>query len=81
MKEVWLVILGKSHERRVEGTDFFTPYANLYRVYENRNDALAWAKENGFEDPFRMGVSEKVGQATFFKCGDVDIMIMKQLVR
>lgn len=73
-KTVWLVILSGDNVR-------FMKYADQHRIFEEQEKALAWAVENGFEDPYHMGVSDTVGQMTFYQSGDVKVGIMKQLVR
>jgi hypothetical protein len=56
--------------------NIFLPFAEQYKVFENRESALAWAVACGMRDDYGMGVTDKVGVMTVYKAGAVDVALM-----
>ena len=67
------------HQVIIDNMSPLLSYADRYRVYTDVDDAIAWAKLNGYDN--MMPHNEKVGQLNFCKCGDVNIGIMASVVR
>ena len=53
MKTAWLVITDKE----------LLPFVDKYKVFseDKLEDALKWAKELGYRDPFGIGLNDKIG--------------------
>lgn len=71
MSEVWIVILGG--ERHT-----FTPYKDKYKIFDDSNDALKYAIDNGYI--FTYGCIDNMGMLSMYSSGDVDVSIMKTVV-
>ena len=54
----------------------FLSYEEKYKVFTNGVDAKEHALELGWEDPMGMGITSKIGHASMYKCGDVDVEIV-----
>ena len=51
-------------------------YSEQDRLFTSKEAAIVYAESCGFEDDFGMGVTDKIGRGTIFKCGDVDVLII-----
>lgn len=71
MKTGWIVIINKGIK--------LLKYIDRYKVFleENKQSAINWAKQNGYCDPFEMGIDEKIGMANVYSDIDIDILIMR----
>ena len=49
-------------------------YDEKFKVFTDKNKALKWAEQNGYSDPFNLGVSERVGMASIG--GDPHLIIL-----
>jgi len=66
----------------INNEDFlFRPFADRYRIYQDRKEMLKWVRENGWDDPYGFGISDKPGQGTICKYGSVDILIVPTKIR
>lgn len=55
--------------------DIFLPYVDRYKVFEDDEEAVKYAKSLGFES--MLGVNHKIGVLNMYACGDVKISFMK----
>jgi hypothetical protein len=54
----------------------YLPFAAQYQLFGDWESAIFAAKLIGWEDPFGMGVDEKVGMANIYQCGDIKITLL-----
>ena len=54
----------------------FLPYTAQYQLFNDWKSAIFAAKLIGWEDPFGMGINEKVGMANLFQCGDIKVSLL-----
>lgn len=54
----------------------FLDYTEQFKLYTDKNKAIEYAKSIGYLDPFGMGISDQIGMAHYYACGDVDVMII-----
>ena len=71
MKTVWLVLIDNP-------SNYDMKYRDRYRIFEDANEAIAYAKEYGYGNP--LGVDDKIGMLnTDWK--DVKISIMRTFLK
>lgn len=51
-------------------------YKDQYKLFLDKDKALEYAKTLGFEDELGLGVKDKVGMASIYRCGDIDVAIV-----
>jgi hypothetical protein len=54
----------------------YLPFAAQYQLFSDWESATFAAKLIGWEDPFGMGMDEKVGTGNVYQCGDVKVTIL-----
>jgi hypothetical protein len=54
----------------------FLPHAAQYQLFSEWDSAIFAAKLIGWEDPFGMGVDEKIGMGNLYQCGDIKITLI-----
>ncbi len=52
------------------------PLAEQYKIFMDREQALAWAVACGLRDDYGLGVTDKVGVMTQYMCGNVNVSLM-----
>lgn len=51
-------------------------HKDKYKLFLNKEKALEHAESIGYEDPFGLGVKDKLGVGSMYKCGDIDVLIL-----
>jgi hypothetical protein len=51
-------------------------YKEQYKLFLDKEKAVEYAKSIGYEDPFGMGVGDKIGVGSIYKGGDIDVLIL-----
>jgi len=54
----------------------FLPYTAQYQLFKDWKSAVFAAKLIGWEDPFGMGINEKVGMANLYQSGDIKVTVL-----
>lgn len=59
-------------------TGWYQPmsYKDRYRLFSDKEKALEHAISLGFKDEMGLGISDKVGMASIYCCGDIDVSII-----
>ena len=57
----------------------FLDYTEQFKLFNDKDNAIAYAKSIGYLDEFGVGISDQVGMAHYYSCGDVNIMIIPLL--
>ena len=70
MTTAWLVA--------ISGENTLLSYADRYRVYskDNLDEALKWAKLNGYEDMFGMKINPEIGMVNMYSSDKKEITLM-----
>lgn len=54
----------------------FLDYTEQFKLFTDKDKMIEYAKSIGYLDKFGMGISDQVGVACYYSCGDVDVMII-----